>query len=102
MARTTLFGISLIALLALLLAAPVLAECADTDPANDIYVKGTVTLPDCTVYTDGCPTSSLSMGIIGQEVPRTPAEKVAEFFCDDGTVAASDEVSCSGTGVCIR
>jgi hypothetical protein len=77
------------------------AECTDTDPGNDIYVKGTITLADGTVYTDGCPTSFMGI-IVGQEVPRTPAEKVGEFFCDDGTVAASDDVSCSGTGACIR
>lgn len=102
MVRTTLFGIPLIVLFALLVvAAPALAECADTDPANDIYVQGTVTLADGTVYTDGCPTSSTGI-MVGQEVPRTPAEKVAEFFCDDGTVTSGGDVSCTGTGACVR
>ncbi len=103
MGRTTLFWIPLITLLALLVvAAPALAECADTDPADDIYVKGTVTLADGTVYTDGCPTSFMSINVVGQEVPRTPAEKVGEFFCNDGTVASGGDVSCSSTGACVR
>lgn len=99
---TSINRIFLLLLFALLfLSSYAAAECTDTDPGNDIYVKGTITLADGTVYTDGCLTSSMGINV-GQEVPRTPAEKVGDFFCDDGTVAASDDVSCSGTGACIR